>query len=70
MNRDDEEYDELLEIMKKCATTKNAGEIGKASSEFVGVSQNILKREWEVLKRELRDIGADREADRQAGAIR
>ena len=59
MNRQDADYDKLLEIMKGCTTAKDASEIGKASNEFVVVSQNILKREWEVLKRELQSIGVD-----------
>ena len=52
----DADFDELLRSMSECSLEKEPGALGKAASEFVRVSQRILKREWEVLKTELRKL--------------
>lgn len=63
MNSDDEDFAELIDLMGECASKKNPGEIGKAGNQFNSVCQRILKREWEVLKSELRALNSASGAD-------
>ncbi|HEV2697153.1 MAG TPA: hypothetical protein VGU90_04105 [Terriglobales bacterium] len=54
MNRRDGRYDELNEAMYAFLRTNTMAERWACNPAFVTVSQNILKEEWEVLKRDLK----------------
>lgn len=57
MDKDDPDYDELTTLMgvvtDESAKTNNSAATNAAIADFLHVSQRILKREWEVTKREM-----------------
>lgn len=57
MDKDDPDYDELTTLMGKVADesakANNFAATNAAIADFLDVSQRILKREWEVTKREM-----------------
>jgi hypothetical protein len=56
MDKDDPEYNGLISLMDKIADSSGKNELLKATdliSSFLLVSQRILKREWEVTKRDM-----------------
>lgn len=57
LNPADEDFHELFGLMSACSLEENASELGVATGKFIEVSQRLLKREWEVLKMELRSLG-------------
>lgn len=63
LNPEDEDFDDLLNRMSECSVEKDPGRLGIATREFVRISQKLLKREWEVLKEELRKLKTIEEAD-------
>ena len=56
MNKKDSRYPQLIECMKEFAKAMKSGNQLYDSSEFIEVCQDILKDEWEVLKRELLEL--------------
>ena len=65
MNPKDDDYRPLQNAMTKCIAVKNDEEFDAGVSEFIKVSQRILKREWDVLKSELNDLTRVSPPDRQ-----
>jgi len=55
MNREDVRYDELVTRMEQLIAKLHNQTRGQ-SEEFIRISQDILKNEWEVLKRDLARI--------------
>ena len=56
MNREDKDYKRLQELMNRFLGAETMEEKYACNPEFLEVSQDILKREWEVLKHELKSV--------------
>jgi hypothetical protein len=56
MNKKDSRYPQLLRYMKEYVVAMKAGNEQYDSSEFLALCQDILKNEWEVLKKELLEL--------------
>ncbi|QYE34656.1 hypothetical protein KZX46_18135 [Polymorphobacter sp. PAMC 29334] len=56
MNPDDPDYEALTDVLYGFLSAKSTFEKYSANPRFVKVCQRILKREWDVLKNELRLI--------------
>lgn len=56
LNPKDDHFEDLLDSISSCSLEKDAGKHGRATKDFVQVSQKILKKEWEVLKNELKNL--------------
>ena len=56
MNPDDIDYRELQSCMYNFLEAEDDEGQYAANPEFVAVCQRILKREWEVTKREIRSL--------------
>jgi hypothetical protein len=54
MNPNDPDYEELQRCLYKFLGAETKGEKYGANAPFVVVCQRILKREWEVLKQDLK----------------
>lgn len=63
LNPKDEDFDELLGAMSDCSLKKAPAILGKATKSFTRISQRLLKREWEALKKELVNLNAEAELD-------
>jgi len=59
MNPNDPDYQELHDSMAHYVDNAEPEKIGAAHKRFTAVCQRILKREWEVLKKELSQIGRE-----------
>lgn len=59
LNPRDPHFDALVSNISDCSLEKDASKHGKATGDFVRISQVILKEEWEVLKRELKELTAE-----------
>lgn len=61
MNRNDPDYERLTAAIHIMVQPKamSQDEIWKAQREFIAVSQDILKREWEVVKTEISKFEQD-----------
>jgi len=53
MNPEDPDYKELQECLYRFLSAEAHQESFSANPQFVEVCQHILKKEWEVLKREI-----------------
>lgn len=56
MNPNDADYVPLTQAMAQCMFSEDPLDSGKVSRNFVAICQRILKREWDVLKRDLKDL--------------
>lgn len=56
MNPKDIDYEKLDQLMGYCIFPENANGSGASSRAFVSLCQIILKREWDVLKSDLRNL--------------
>jgi hypothetical protein len=56
MNPADPDYPALKQAMARILGVESGDEVMSVNDEFVGVSQRILKREWEVLKNEIKSV--------------
>lgn len=56
MNRNDKRYEELVGRMEQIILAPSRNQRVEQSEAFIRVSQDILKNEWEVLKRDLAHI--------------
>jgi hypothetical protein len=56
MNPADPDYQELRTAMSECMEKKDLTKIKDGRELYISVSQRILKREWDVLKGELRAL--------------
>ncbi len=56
MNKDDKDYSKLQECMYNMLQASSLEEKYEANPEYIKVCQRIIKREWEVLKKELQEI--------------
>lgn len=56
MNRRDPRYDRLSSSMNQYVKAMKAKDTGHSTSELMTLCQDILKDEWEVLKRELLEL--------------
>lgn len=61
VNRNDQDYQRLSECIFRMADRKNLddGEIDGISREFLQLSQDLLKREWNVVKSEINKFESD-----------
>lgn len=59
MNPDDVEYPELQRCLHAYLGAKTQREKYDANHDYVAVCQRILKREWDVLKAEVKHVAAD-----------
>jgi hypothetical protein len=57
MNPNDENFADLQKCMYRFLDARSPAEKYSANHEYVDVCQRILKREWEVLKIEIRSAG-------------
>ncbi len=55
MNRKDLRYGKLADLMHRFLSAENKFEKYGVNTEYVETCQDILKQEWEVLKKELDD---------------
>jgi hypothetical protein len=60
MNRADPNYPKLQEAMYRFLAAESAKEKFRCNEPFVEVCQDILKTEWEVLKKRLEEASAER----------
>jgi hypothetical protein len=58
MNKKDGRYPQLTKSMKQYVIAMKSADQQYDSSEFIGLCQDILKNEWEVLKKELLELKA------------
>ena len=58
MNKNDDRYPQLTKFMKEYVIAMKSGDQRYDSSEFIELCQDILKNEWEVLKKELLELNA------------
>jgi hypothetical protein len=56
MNSADPDYLDLKEAMARFLGVESGEELSSRNDQFVTVSQRILKREWEVLKNEIKSV--------------
>ena len=56
VNPADPDYEALKEAMGRLLGQESGDELLSRNDQFVGVSQRILKREWEVLKHEIKSV--------------
>jgi len=63
MNPRDVNHDNLSMTMYRIRTANTPKELGSETNKFVQVCQLILKDEWDVLKRELRTLNRNSDAD-------
>lgn len=61
INRNDPDYERLTAAVHILVDSKavSPNELAKAQREFISVSQDILKREWEVVKTEIGKFEVD-----------
>jgi hypothetical protein len=61
VNRKDPDFERLRKTVQKLSNKANEKpeDIDKAQADFIIVSQDILKREWEVVKREINKFDED-----------
>jgi hypothetical protein len=58
MNRDDPNYERLQTAMYRFLSASSTDEKFACNAPYVSVCQDILKTEWDVLKRQLADAAA------------
>ncbi len=56
MNKNDGRYPQLVKCMKEFSAAMIAGDRQYESNEFIELCQDILKNEWDVLKKELLEL--------------
>jgi Flp pilus assembly protein TadB len=56
MNKKDDRYPELIKQMNEFATAMKGGNQRYDSKKFIELCQDILKNEWDVLKKELLEL--------------
>jgi hypothetical protein len=56
VNKKDDRYPQLVKCMKEFAEAMKAGNQQYDSQKFIELCQDILKDEWEVLKKELLEL--------------